>query len=51
MVRTTGNPNFWWGNFLLLAGPPEPGTAARWLATFAAEFPETQLSLRRPPAE
>jgi hypothetical protein len=38
-VRTPDNPGFWWGNFLLLAEPPEPGSAGRWLERFAAEFP------------
>ena len=38
-MRTPDNPGFWWGNFLLLAEPPEPGSAGRWLARFAAEFP------------
>ena len=31
VVRTPDNPGFWWGNFLLLAEPPEPGSAGRWL--------------------
>ena len=39
VVRSPDNPDFWWGNFLLLAGWPAPGTADRWLARFAAEFP------------
>ena len=38
-VRTPGQPDFWWGNFLLLARVPRPGEAAAWLARFAAEFP------------
>src|SRR5262249_24017897 len=33
------NPDFYWGNFLLLRTWPEPGSADRWLARFAAEFP------------
>ena len=37
VVRTPDNPDFWWGNFLLLADLPEPG--GDWLARFAAEFP------------
>jgi ribosomal protein S18 acetylase RimI-like enzyme len=40
VVRTPDNPNYWWGNFLLLAAWPEPGTAGGWLARFAAEFPQ-----------
>ena len=39
VVRSPRNPDFWWGNFLLLAGWPGPGTADSWLARFAAEFP------------
>jgi ribosomal protein S18 acetylase RimI-like enzyme len=39
VVRSPGQPDFWWGNFLLLACWPEPGTGDRWLARFAAEFP------------
>ena len=39
VVRSPGNPDFWWGNFLLLAAWPGPGTGDRWLARFAAEFP------------
>jgi GNAT superfamily N-acetyltransferase len=39
VIRTPDNPDFWWGNFLLLGGAPGPGTAGTWLARFAAEFP------------
>ena len=42
VVRSPDNPDFWWGNFLLLAGWPVPGTGDRWLARFAAEFPLAQ---------
>jgi GNAT superfamily N-acetyltransferase len=38
VIRSPRNPTYWWGNFLLLA-QPEPGQAAHWVATFAAEFP------------
>jgi ribosomal protein S18 acetylase RimI-like enzyme len=38
-VRSPHNPTYWWGNFLLIAEPPEPGEAGAWLAKFAAEFP------------
>src|SRR5256885_3080344 len=40
VVRSPDIPTFWWGNFLLLAGWPEPGTGDGWLAGFAAEFPQ-----------
>ena len=39
VVRTPANPTFYWGNFLLLDGPPTPGTVTSWMATFAREFP------------
>lgn len=39
VVRTPDNPNFWWGNFLLLAAVPRPGEAYSWVDKFAAEFP------------
>jgi ribosomal protein S18 acetylase RimI-like enzyme len=38
VVRTPGNPDYWWGNFLLLPGL-EPGSGDGWRARFAAEFP------------
>jgi ribosomal protein S18 acetylase RimI-like enzyme len=39
VIRTPGNPDFWWANFLLL---PElrPGSGDGWRARFAAEFPD-----------
>jgi ribosomal protein S18 acetylase RimI-like enzyme len=39
VIRSPASPAFWWGNFLLLAQPPAPGTVPRWLARFSAEFP------------
>lgn len=39
VIRSTENPTFWWGNFLLLSALPSPGETARWLSRFAAEFP------------
>jgi len=41
-VRTPDNPGFRWGNFLLLAEPPQRGQASTWLERFAAEFPEAK---------
>ena len=38
VLRSPGNPGYWWGNFLLLPSLG-PGEAANWLARFAAEFP------------
>jgi hypothetical protein len=39
VIRTPGNPDFWWGNFLLLPGL-RPGSGGGWRARFAAEFPD-----------
>jgi ribosomal protein S18 acetylase RimI-like enzyme len=43
VIRTPDNPDYWWGNYLLLARVPGPGAGNResqeWLARFAAEFP------------
>jgi ribosomal protein S18 acetylase RimI-like enzyme len=38
-VCSPAEPSFWWGNFLLLSAPPQPGEAGRWLSRFAAQFP------------
>ena len=42
VIRTPGNPSYWWGNFLLLLSPPQPGEAGSWLATFSIEFPHAK---------
>jgi len=39
VIRTPRNPDFWWGNFLLVPGPPAASEPERWLAAFGAEFP------------
>src|ERR1700759_3874443 len=39
VVRSSGHPGLWWGNFILLAAPPRPREAAGWLARFAEVFP------------
>src|ERR1700731_4410314 len=39
VIRTPGNPDYWWGNFLLLRDL-KPGSGGGWLARFAAEFPD-----------
>ena len=40
IVRSPRNPSYWWGNFLLLRRPPEPGSMPGWEQTFVREFPE-----------
>jgi ribosomal protein S18 acetylase RimI-like enzyme len=42
VIRSPHNPTFWWGNFLLLPGPPPPERTDHWLGVFAAAFPEAQ---------
>lgn len=37
-MRTPAQPDYWWGNCLILAGPP--GDAAAEAAQFRAEFPQ-----------
>jgi ribosomal protein S18 acetylase RimI-like enzyme len=41
VIRTPRNPDYWWGNFLLLRDL-KPGSGGAWLARFAAEFPDAQ---------
>jgi hypothetical protein len=38
-VRSPENPEFWWGNFLLLPARAAHGAAGPWLDRFHAEFP------------
>jgi ribosomal protein S18 acetylase RimI-like enzyme len=40
VVRSPHNPGHWWGNFLVLAGPPPADRVDRWLERFADEFPD-----------
>ena len=39
-VRSPANPEFWWGNFLLLPAQAAQGEAGPWLSRFRAEFPD-----------
>jgi len=39
-VRSPAQPDFWWGNFLLLPAAAAYGDAQRWLSLFRAEFPD-----------
>jgi ribosomal protein S18 acetylase RimI-like enzyme len=41
VIRTARNPDYWWGNFLLLQSL-EPGSGGGWMARFAAEFPDAR---------
>ena len=52
VVRTSRNPDYWWGNFLLLRDL-QSGSGGDWTARFAAEFPGAQhmaLGLDEPDA-
>ncbi|HET9973149.1 MAG TPA: GNAT family N-acetyltransferase [Streptosporangiaceae bacterium] len=40
VIRSPGNPGFWWGNFLLLRSWPRGSEG--WLDRFAAEFPQAE---------
>ncbi len=40
VVRTPGNPDFHWGNFLLVTDEGAVDDADRWVSTFGATFPE-----------
>jgi ribosomal protein S18 acetylase RimI-like enzyme len=43
VVRTPDNPTYWWGNFLLLSGPPASRAEAEdWLACFERELPQAR---------
>ena len=42
VVRTTANPSFYWGNFLLLPRAPGAGEAEEWVAEFRREFPDAR---------
>ena len=37
-VRTPGNPDYFFGNFLLFPGPPKTGDVARWINRFDEVF-------------
>ena len=40
VVRTPDNPTFWWGNFLMLAGPPADAADARqWIGGVRGRVP------------
>jgi ribosomal protein S18 acetylase RimI-like enzyme len=39
IVSSPGNPDFWWGNFLLMPESALRGDASMWLSRFADAFP------------
>ena len=41
VIRTPGNPDYYWGNFLLLR-ELTPGSGGGWMARFTAEFPDAR---------
>lgn len=42
VVRTPGNPTYWWDNYLLFGTAFGPGDVARRIAVFEAEFPAAE---------
>lgn len=40
VVHTPKNPDYWWGNFLLLPGPVEAVAVEMWETMFVREFPD-----------
>ncbi len=42
VVRSPDNPSYFWGNFLLLAGPPVPGGEREVVGAFRTEFPQAE---------
>lgn len=51
VVRTRENPQYRWGNFMLLRVAPRPGEADRWMRRFIAAFPgagHVALGIDRP---
>jgi ribosomal protein S18 acetylase RimI-like enzyme len=39
IVRTPADPSYWWGNFMLLGGPVEPGSVPTLLKRYDDELP------------
>jgi ribosomal protein S18 acetylase RimI-like enzyme len=46
LVRTSANPAYWWGNFLLFQHAPGPGDLERWMALFDEEIASRQPASR-----
>ena len=46
LVRTPGNPTYWWGNFLLFQHAPGAGDLERWMALFEEEIAARQPESR-----
>src|SRR5689334_3980955 len=42
VVRTPGNPSFYWGNFVAFPAPVRPGDADRWQELFARYHPSAR---------
>jgi len=46
LVRTPGNPTYWWGNFLLFHHAPGVGDLERWMALFDEQIERVQPESR-----
>lgn len=42
IVRSPANPDFWWGNFMVLPNPPDAEQVPRWIERFVATFPASK---------
>ncbi|MFM2384705.1 MAG: hypothetical protein RL166_579 [Actinomycetota bacterium] len=42
LIRTPHNPNYHWGNFILISNNEALGDAARWVQTFRDAFPDSK---------
>ena len=38
VVKTPSRPNYYWGNYLMMKGPPRAGDLDSWVGKFEAEF-------------
>jgi len=38
VIRTPANPNYWWGNYLLMPNPPQVGDFERWQRLLQERF-------------
>lgn len=43
VVRTDSNPNYFWGNFLIMNRPPAPGDLGKWKEAFRREFTDPRI--------
>ena len=42
VIRTSSNPTFWYGNYVLFPSPPEAQDVSRWMEISLREFPDSK---------